>query len=112
MNRTDIIGNVGDGIRFEEITVKSTGELKKVLNFSVAVNEKYRNGDTEIKKVMWYSCSLWGKFAESMQAYLTKGKQVFISGKLEPTLYQKDNGDYGIDNRLHVNHLQLLGKLI
>lgn len=111
LQRTEIIGNVGLVEDLAEVTIQNSGELKAVLNFTVACNEQYRDQEgREIKQTNWYSCSLWGKFAETMVNYLQKGRQVFISGKLEPVLYYtKEEQKPAIDLRLHIDKLQLLG---
>lgn len=65
------VGNVKD--------VKSVGD-DKVLNFSLAVdNGKDRNG--EKREATWFDCALWGKRAESLAPYITKGSKLCVSGR-------------------------------
>ncbi len=59
-----------------------------VANFSVATNRKYTNGDgQEVKEVVWFKVSVWGKMAEACNNYLKKGGQVYVEGRLiaDPT---------------------------
>lgn len=73
MKAITIAGNVGkDG------TLRTTQNGDKVLGFSVAVEE--RTGHD--KRTLWFDCSLWGKRAEALAQYLTKGTRVAVSGDL------------------------------
>ena len=72
--------------------------------FSIACNG-YRDGD-----VSFFNCVMFGKFAEGVGKWITKGKQLGIHAELKQTKWQdKDTGDnrYGIE--LIVNNIQLLG---
>jgi single-strand DNA-binding protein len=50
-----------------------------VSNFSLAVEVGYG----ERKKTLWLDCALWGKQAESLTKYLTKGKTIAVLGSLD-----------------------------
>ena len=56
-----------------------------VTSFSVAVNRKWKNSDgTPGEEVTWFQVSAWGNLAETCNQYLSKGRQVFIEGRLVP----------------------------
>lgn len=52
---------------------------------SVATNERWtdQNGQTQ-KRTVWWRVSVWGKQAETVSQYLSKGSQVFIEGRMDP----------------------------
>lgn len=66
---------------------KSVGQ-GVVCNFSIAVSEKSRDGET----TAWYRVAAWGKLGELCQQYLAKGRQVSVTGKLKPREYDGKNG--------------------
>ena len=103
--KTEIIGNIGT-LEAKEVTNTNTGEIREVLNFTVAVNEKYKDSE----KTTWYSCSIWDDYAKAMKGYLAVGKQVFVEGSLSTQLYTTSKGQPAVDMRLHVKKLLLLGK--
>lgn len=103
--KTEIIGNIGTVSELKEVLQEQTGEVLKVKNFTVAVNIKYK----ETNKVIWFSCSIWNKHAESLDQYLSIGKQVFISGRLDPQIYNSEDGTPKIDLVIKVDKLLLLG---
>lgn len=69
-----IAGNVGS-----VKDVRAVGD-DKVLNFTVAVdNGKDKHG--EKREATWYDCALWGKRAEALAPYITKGSKLALNGR-------------------------------
>lgn len=73
MNNLTVAGRIG-----KDAVLRFTGEGKPVAGFNVASDVGY--GDN--KQTLWFSCSLWGKRAESLAVYLLKGTQVTVIGEL------------------------------
>ena len=71
-------------------------------DFSVACNN--RDGSTT-----WYNVAAWGKLGEICNEYLTKGKQVFISGDLNFRTYEKKDGTMGFSHDIRAGSMQMLG---
>ena len=88
------------------------GELKTVNNQSLvsfAVANSIGFGDK--KTTLWLDCTLWGKRAETVAQYLTKGQSVFVSGELSTREYQaKDGSGTKTALALNVTVLDLVGK--
>lgn len=95
MNVYTFSGNLG-----KDCVVRNTGQ-SEVANFSVAVKSGY--GDRE--QTLWIDCSLWGKRAQSLAEYLTKGQQVVVSGELST---REHEGKTYLQVR--VNDVTLVGK--
>lgn len=68
------VGRIG-----QDAELRSTKEGTAVSNFSLAIEV----GWGERKKTLWLDCTLWGKQAESMTKYLTKGKMIAVLGELD-----------------------------
>jgi single-strand DNA-binding protein len=95
-------GTVG---RDAEVRVTPSGQ--SVLNITVANNIGF--GDRQ--QTLWIRVALWGKRAEgSLQNYLKKGQQVFISGELTQREYQANDGSTKTSLELNANIVDLLGK--
>ncbi|NOQ16430.1 MAG: single-stranded DNA-binding protein [Methyloprofundus sp.] len=87
--------------------VRSTPNGQTVLSFTVANNIGF--GDRQ--KTLWVRVTLWGKRAEgSLQNYLKKGQQVFVSGELSQNEYQAQDGTTRTSLELNANIIDLLGK--
>jgi len=71
VNKVILVGRTG-----ADTEVKHTAGGKAVANFSLAINESFRNGDGEQKdRVQWVRCVAWGKLAEVCGQYLTEGRR-------------------------------------
>jgi len=112
LNKTQLIGNVGA----EDARLGSLPSGTPVLNFSFAVNESYkeRNSNEEKHKTVWYKVAIFNERAKSLAPYITSGKPLFLEGKAGARAWQpKDdsgqpNGDPRADLTLRVDRLIFL----
>lgn len=79
VNRVILVGNLG---RDPESRTLPSGQT--VVNFSVATSRKWKGQDgTRQEKTEWHNIQVFGRQAETAAQYLTKGKMVYIEGRLE-----------------------------
>ena len=76
-NSVQLIGNVG-----QEPEIKNLEGGKKLANINIATNEVYyrENGD-KVEQTQWHRVTAWGKTADIIERYVTKGKGVFLKKK-------------------------------
>jgi len=105
-NKVQLIGNVG-----QEPEVKTLGEGKKVANITLATNDYYINdkGD-KVEQTEWHRVTAWGKVAEIIEKYVTKGKEIAIEGKLTYRNYDDKDGIKRYVTEVVANDILLLGK--
>lgn len=104
-NKVQLIGNVGNN---PEMTVLESG--KKVIRFSLATNENYKNGKGEkVQSTDWHNVVAWGKTAEIVEKYAVKGKQIAIDGKLTTRNYETNEGEKRYITEVVINEVLLLG---
>ena len=90
--------------------VRTTETGKKLVKFSVATNEIYRNANGEkIKETQWHNLVAWGKVADIAEKYLLKGTEVAIEGKLINRNYTDKEGNKKYVTEIQVSELLLLG---
>ncbi len=87
--------------------VKSTPQGTSVCRFSIAVNRRKRTGDKWEDEVSYIDIVVWGKSAESLSSYLTKGRQVSIQGELRQNRWEQ-NGQTHSRIEVVANSVQLL----
>ena len=105
MNKIIVIGNVG---RDPEMRYTPSGQ--GVTSFSVASNRRYRTADGEQREeTMWFNCNAWGRMAEICNQYLTKGRQVYVEGRLSTRIFQGSDGQARIANDINLTEMQMLG---
>tara|TARA_R110002096_G_scaffold282151_2_gene476169 strand:+ start:50 stop:388 length:339 start_codon:yes stop_codon:yes gene_type:complete len=104
-NKVQLIGHVGqDPI----ITELESG--KKVVRLSVATNEHYKDGKGEKQTdTNWHSLVAWGKIADIIEKYVTKGKEIAIEGKLTSRSYEDKDGVKRYVTEVVVSEILLLG---
>ncbi len=104
-NKVQLIGNVGNN---PEMTVLESG--KKVIRFSLATNENYKNAKGEkVESTNWHNMVAWGKTAEIVEKYAVKGKQIAIEGKLTSRSYETKEGEKRYITEVIVSEVLLLG---
>lgn len=105
-NRVQLIGNLGND---PEIISLDSG--KKLAKFSIATNESYKNQEGErVTDTQWHNVVAWGKTAEIIETYVTKGKEVAIEGKLSHRSYDDTNGNKRYTTEVVCTELLMLGK--
>lgn len=93
-----IAGNVG-----KDAVLRRTQSGEPVLGFSVAVDQgKDKSGNKRAS--VWVSCSLWGKRAESLERYITKGTKLAVTGRPDVDVYEGKG-----TLKLSVNELTFMG---
>lgn len=104
-NRVQIIGNVGGAPE-----VRNTESGKKLVRFSIATSESYRNTAGEkVTETQWHNVIAWGKIAEIAEKYIVKGGEVAIEGKLIHRNYTDKEGNKKYITEIQLNELLLLG---
>ena len=104
-NKVQLIGNLGNAPE-----VKTLESGKKMARFSVATSESYRNAKGEkVTETQWHNLVAWGKVAEIVEKYLTKGKEVAIEGKLISRSYNDKDGNKKYITEVQVSELLMLG---
>ncbi len=104
-NKVQLIGNLG---KDPEITNLDGG--KKLAKFTIATNETYKNQKGEkVTDTQWHNVIAWGKTAEIIENYVTKGKEVAIEGKLTSRSYDDKEGVKRYITEVVCNELVMLG---
>ncbi|MDO7173496.1 single-stranded DNA-binding protein [Mariniflexile sp. AS56] len=105
-NKVQLIGNLGND---PEIINLETG--KTLAKFTIATNESYTNTKGEkITDTQWHNIVAWGKTAQIIEKYVTKGKEVAIEGKLTSRSYDDKEGNKRYITEIVCNELLMLGK--
>lgn len=102
MNSIIIAGNVG-----QDCELRHMPDGTPVASFSVASTR----GSGETAKTVWFRCTMWRKYAETMAQYVTKGTAVTVFGHidLEPRVWQDNQGNYRAGIDVTVDNIRLQG---
>jgi single-strand DNA-binding protein len=104
-NKIIIVGNLG---RDPELRYTPQGDA--VCNFSVAVNDKRRDKAGDLQDVTtWFRVTLWRKQAENAAKYLTKGKPIYIEGRLHVEEWTDRDGNNRHTLEVTATDMQFIG---
>lgn len=105
INKVILVGNLG---KDPEVSYTPSGTA--VAKFSIATSEKWTDKGTGEKKdkTEWHRITAFGKLGEICGEYLSKGKQVYIEGKLSYGSYEKD-GVTRYTTDIIASQMQMLG---
>ena len=105
VNKVILVGNVG---KDPEIRHLDTGIA--VANFSLATSETYlaKNGE-KVTTTEWHNIVLWRGLAEVAEKYVTKGRQLYIEGRIRTRNYDDKDGIKRYITEIYGDTMQLLG---
>ncbi len=105
LNRVMLIGNLG-----RDPEIRYTKDGVSVATFTIATNEYYRDKTGErVVKTEWHKIVVWRKLAEWAGQYLSKGKQVYVEGKIRTREYEDKGGIKRRVTEIVALRIQLLG---
>jgi single-strand DNA-binding protein len=104
-NKIIVVGNLG-----RDPELRYTPQGNAVCNFSVATNEKRRDKGGDLQDMTtWFRITLWGKQAETASKYLTKGRPVYVEGRLRVEEWTDRDGKNRYTLEVNATDLQFLG---
>lgn len=105
VNKVILLGNLGAD---PEVKVLSTGA--KVARLRIATSETYTNKSGEkVTNTEWHSVNVWRNQAEVAEKFLSKGKPVYIEGKLRTRSYDDKDGNTKYITEIEADVLTLIG---
>ena len=106
INKVIVIGNLGAN---PEVRALPSGQ--NVANFSLATTERFtdRNGDKQ-ERTDWHRIVAFGRLADTCERFLSKGRQVYVEGRLTTRQYEaKDGSGKRYRTEIVARQLRLLG---
>jgi single-strand DNA-binding protein len=104
LNKVMLIGNLG-----KDPEVRFTASGQAVASFSLATSEKFKgkSGEWE-ERTEWHNITLWGKLAEIAGEYLSKGKTIYVEGRLQTRKWQDKSGNDRYTTEIVGDKMQML----
>ena len=105
MNKIIVIGHLG---RDPEMRYTPNGQ--GVTSFSIASSRRYTTSGGETREeTEWFNVSAWGRLAETCNQFLSKGRQVYVEGRLRSRSYEGRDGQTRFVNEIKGPDVQFLG---
>lgn len=105
VNKSIILGTLG-----QDPEVKYTTSGEAVCNMSVATTERWtdKSGNRQ-EKTEWHRVVAWGKLGELCGEYLSKGRQVYLEGKLQTRQWEDKQGQNRYTTEINASTVQFIG---
>ena len=105
VNKVILVGNLG-----RDAELRYTPGGAAVATLSLATTETWNDKEGQRQeKTEWHRVVLWGKQAESLQEYLTKGKQIYVEGRLQTRQWDDKDGNKRYTTEIKADRITLLG---
>lgn len=86
VNKVILVGNLG-----ADPELKYTPASKAVCNLRIATTEIFKDkAGAKQEKTEWHRVTVWGDMGENCQKYLSKGRSVYVEGRLQTRMWEKD----------------------
>ncbi len=105
LNKIMLIGYLGS-----DPEMRYTPDGKAVTSFRMATSNRYTTSAGETREETdWFRITVWGKQAESCNQFLSKGKQVYVEGRLHASDWQGQDGQMRTSLEVTANRVLFLG---
>lgn len=105
VNKVILVGNLG-----KDPQTRSTPNGQEVATLTVATSEKFKDKSGELQeRTEWHTVVVWGKQAESCGKYLSKGRQVYVEGRLATRKWTDKEGVEKYTTEVVAENVKFLG---
>jgi len=106
VNKAILVGNLG-----KDPELRYTPSGTAVCTFSLATTDRFKNKQGEQQdRTEWHNIVVWAGLAEICGKYLTKGKQVYIEGRIQNRSYDDRDGNKRYISEIVANEMQMLSR--
>ncbi len=105
VNKVILVGNLG-----RDAELRYTPGGAAVANFSIATSETWTDKNTGQRQehTEWHRVDLWGKRAEALQQYLTKGLRIYVEGSLRTRQWEDRDGNKRYSTDIRADRIEFL----
>jgi single-strand DNA-binding protein len=105
VNKAILVGNLG-----RDAEIRFTAGGTPVATVSLATTERFTDREGQKREdTQWHRIVIWGKTAESLHEYLTKGKQIYVEGRIQHREWTDKEGKPAKTTEIRADRIVLLG---
>ena len=106
VNKMIVVGNLGS-----EPEMRFTPNGRPVTSFNIATNWRFTTSEGERKEeTEWFTIVCWGKLAEQCNQFLTKGRLVYVEGRLRTHTWEGQDGQRRSRNEIVADRVSFLDR--
>ena len=106
INKVILVGNLG-----ADPEMRYTQSGTAVANFRIATNERFKDKSGELQeRTEWHRIVFFGRTAEVCGEYLTKGRQIYVEGRLQTRSWEDKEGQTRYTTEIVAREMKMLGQ--
>jgi single-strand DNA-binding protein len=106
VNKVILVGNLG-----RDPEMRHTQNGRAVVNFTLATNERWKDRDgQQQERTEWHRIVAWDRLAEICTEYLSKGRQIYLEGRLQTREWEDREGNKRYTTEITAINMQMLGR--
>ena len=105
VNKAILVGNLG-----RDPEMRHTPNGQAVVNFTLATSESWtdKSGEKQ-ERTEWHRIVVWGRTAEMCNQYLSKGRTVYVEGRIQTREWEDKEGNKRYTTEINANNVNFIG---
>jgi|TARA_B100001094_G_C18117053_1_gene764636 single-strand DNA-binding protein len=104
VNKAILVGRLG-----VDPELRTTGSGTHVVNIRMATTDRRKEGDEWVDHTEWHNVTVWGRTAENVAKFCSKGKEIYVEGKIQTRKYQDKSGVDRYSTEIVADNIRFLG---
>tara|TARA_R100000426_G_C4771664_1_gene91173 strand:+ start:252 stop:662 length:411 start_codon:yes stop_codon:yes gene_type:complete len=104
VNKAILVGRLG-----ADPELRTTGGGTSVVNMRLATSDRRKEGDQWIDHTEWHNITVWGRSAENVAKFCSKGKELFVEGRIQTRKYTDKSGADRYSTEIVADNIRFLG---
>ena len=104
VNKAILVGRLGT-----DPELRTTAGGTSVVNMRLATSDRRKEGDQWIDHTEWHNVTVWGRSADNVAKFCTKGKELFVEGRIQTRKYQDKTGAERYSTEIVADNVRFLG---
>ena len=105
VNKAILVGNLG-----RDPELRTTPNGQSVVNFTLATSETWTDKSGErVERTEWHRIVVWGRTAETCAQYLSKGRTVYVEGRIQTREWEDKDGNKRYTTEINANTVNFIG---
>ena len=104
VNKAILVGRLG-----VDPELRTTGSGTNVVNMRMATTDRRKEGDSWVDHTEWHNITVWGRTAENVAKFCSKGKEIYVEGKIQTRKYTDKSGVDRYSTEIVADNVRFLG---
>ena len=104
VNKAILVGRLG-----VDPDLRKTGSGTSVVNMRMATTDRRKEGEEWVDHTEWHNVTVWGRSAENVAKFCSKGKEIYVEGRIQTRKYTDKTGNERFSTEIVADNVRFLG---